>query len=162
MIRAALKDAFKGTKFSVRCSRGSAIDIRWIDGPTTHDVEAVANLYRGGGFDGMQDLRYSIQTFLTTESGAEKVQFGADFVFCHREYSQQALDIARAGITRITGKPCKLTAWPGDQSQDDWRTQYHVVVWGEDRQMAAYDGTEDAGRIVHQWLGARTLTGITD
>lgn len=45
-VRAALKAAFPGIKFSVRAesfSMGSAVRIAWVDGPTTKQVEKVSN-----------------------------------------------------------------------------------------------------------------------
>jgi hypothetical protein len=89
MIRAALKTSFPGVKFSVRQGGGSSVDVEWTDGPTGAAVDAVCQLYRGGGFDGMQDLRYSVQTVLTTDKGAELVQFAHDFVFTRRNFSDE-------------------------------------------------------------------------
>jgi len=39
-VRAALKAAFPGVRFSVRVDSG-AVTVRWLDGPTRADVEAV-------------------------------------------------------------------------------------------------------------------------
>jgi len=58
-IRIELKKVFPKTKFSVTTDRfagGDAIRIRWNDGPTTEQVEAISNKYEAGSFDGSQDL----------------------------------------------------------------------------------------------------------
>lgn len=57
-MRAELKAAFPGVKFSVRArtaSMMSAIDVAWTDGPTDAAVKAVASKYQYGHFDGMDD-----------------------------------------------------------------------------------------------------------
>lgn len=109
LIRAALKRAFPGFKFSVRSSKysmGASIDIKWEDGPTTKEVEQVTDQYRGGGFDGMIDYAYSLRSWLLPDGsavpaeryrphelsekidppceGARLVSFGGDYVHCHR------------------------------------------------------------------------------
>lgn len=116
LIRAALKDAFPGVTFSVR-SDGSAIRVSWVDGPKSKDVDAITSQYRGGGFDGMIDMAYSVTRWLaqdgtvslarsegTTGSAgvheerigsahhpsAVEVQFMADYVSNSREHSKEA------------------------------------------------------------------------
>lgn len=44
-IRKELKEKFPFTKFSVRCSRGSSIDVSWTDFPTTKAVEEIVSKY---------------------------------------------------------------------------------------------------------------------
>lgn len=83
MIRKSLKEAFPGVKFSVRGSRGSAINIGWTDGPNTRQVKTVTGRFVGGYFDPMDDSQHSI----TTKLDGQPVQFSADFIFHDREYS---------------------------------------------------------------------------
>lgn len=124
LVRAALKKAFPGIKFSVRSdvyAGGASIRVRWTDGPSQSAVKAVAGCYAGGGFDGMIDMAYSTTAWLlpdgsatfaaspgTTGSmgvhspydhaapaeGARRVRFGADFVFCDKEYSLETYTAA--------------------------------------------------------------------
>ena len=57
-IRTELKRAFPGVKFSVRSDSyagGNAVRISWTDGPTSEQVEKIADKYSGGSFDGMTD-----------------------------------------------------------------------------------------------------------
>jgi hypothetical protein len=63
LIRAKVKTVFPNIKFSVKISRysgGSSIDINWTDGPTTKQVDAVLEEYRGDYFDGMIDYHGGI------------------------------------------------------------------------------------------------------
>jgi rubrerythrin len=58
-VRAVLKKKFPSIKFSVRSESfagGNAVNVRWVDGPTTKDVDDVAKDYQSGHFDGMRDL----------------------------------------------------------------------------------------------------------
>jgi hypothetical protein len=115
LIRAALKRSFPTTKFSVRCSRGSAIYVEYTDGPALALVKPVADQFRGGHFDGSIDMRIGHTSWLlpdgtatvasnpgTEGSGgyipahrewmpspdAKLVHFGADFVFVQRRMSE--------------------------------------------------------------------------
>jgi hypothetical protein len=57
-IRADLKAAFPGVKFSVRSrtySMGSSVDVSYAGGPETSAVRDVAERYQGIGFDGSDD-----------------------------------------------------------------------------------------------------------
>jgi hypothetical protein len=57
-IRIELKAAFPAVKFSVKSRRfsgGDAIDVRWTDGPTADQVDAIVQRYAAGRFDGMTD-----------------------------------------------------------------------------------------------------------
>jgi hypothetical protein len=85
-VRTALKAAFPGQKFSVRSdsySGGASIRVRWTDGPARRDVERVAKEFAGATFDGMIDLK----SYHTSEFKGEQVHWGADFVFCDRDLS---------------------------------------------------------------------------
>ncbi|PZN48827.1 MAG: hypothetical protein DIU65_15495 [Proteobacteria bacterium] len=79
-IRALLKRAFPGVKFSVRRERYSTINIRWSGGPDLKEVWAITDRFRLGYFDGMTDCYYLDENnvWATTFGGAE-------YVFCQRE-----------------------------------------------------------------------------
>ena len=58
-IRAELKEAFPGIKFSVKSegfSGGDAVNIRYWDAIPTKEVEAITDRYQYGHFDGMTDM----------------------------------------------------------------------------------------------------------
>jgi hypothetical protein len=90
-MRIELARAFPGVKFSVksrRFSMGDAIDVRWIDGPVSDQVDAIIDRYSAGSFDGMQDLyEYS--------RDAWKDAFGdSKYVNSSRDSSDKAVESA--------------------------------------------------------------------
>lgn len=118
LVRKALKKSFPETKFSARSKSyagGASIDVRWTDGPQWEEVTSVVYPYQGAGFDGMIDLKFYIEHYITADgevhlartpgtSGsrgiypsedntasipddARRVQFGADHIFCYRDVS---------------------------------------------------------------------------
>lgn len=87
-IRIELKRAYPGVKFSVRSSRSSSIHIRWEDGPTQHEVDAVVDKFSNGRFDGMTDCYEHRRSPWTAVFG------GVNYVCTSREISDQLLDRA--------------------------------------------------------------------
>jgi hypothetical protein len=69
MVRKALKAAFPETKFSVR-STSSSVGVRWQDGPTQKEVDAVADQFETRGFDGSIDLSHSYSLWLYPDGTA--------------------------------------------------------------------------------------------
>ena len=122
LVRAALKAAFPGVKFSVRSdsySGGASIRVGWTDGPTEDAVEGTTGGYRGASFDGMQDLKTHHDTVLVGPGGTvEVVHFGADFIFTDRKLSEAYLAELRPhaeaildGYAGTYGKPFDLNGW---------------------------------------------------
>jgi hypothetical protein len=100
MVRKALKESFPGVKFSVRSSSysgGASIRVGWIDGPNSNQVERVAHVFKGAYFDGMIDYKGSTYSMID----GEQVSFGADFIFCNRDYSDASIQRA---IDRVYNK----------------------------------------------------------
>jgi hypothetical protein len=61
-LRQELAIAFPKTKFSVRSDSASmtnSVNYRWSLGPTAKDVAGIADKYKYGRFDGMQDLAFN-------------------------------------------------------------------------------------------------------
>lgn len=90
LIRAALKEAFPGVKFSVRSdvySGGASIRVNYTNGPSASQVKGIAQAFQGGYFDGMTDYQ---GTNYNSLDGVE-VRFGADFVFVNRNLTQPVL-----------------------------------------------------------------------
>lgn len=103
LVRKALKEAFPGTKFSVRCSQyagGASMNIGWTDGPSVDQVKAIAGRFEGSYFDGMIDYKGSIYA----EMNGEPVQFGGDFIFYQRECTPECLAEARAKYEALDGQ----------------------------------------------------------
>ena len=98
-IRAALKAAFPGRKFSVRKSSGSAVCIDWTDGPTVEQVQAVSRKFELEGFDGMTDMRYDIPL---TIDGREV--FGGGLILEQRSISNEWRAEILAEFERITAR----------------------------------------------------------
>lgn len=70
ILRYELARRYPGTKFSVRLERysgGSSVDVRWTDGPTWKEIQALADSLEGAGFDGMVDLEYHNNHWLTPQ-----------------------------------------------------------------------------------------------
>lgn len=90
-IRIELGRAFPGVKFSVKSRRfsgGDAIDVRWVDGPVTKQVDRIINKYSAGHFDG-QDDSYNYT------ADAWNHAFGdAKYVHSSRDLSDKAIDSA--------------------------------------------------------------------
>lgn len=99
LVRAALKAAFPGTRFSVRTDSsrgGAAIHVSWMDGPAYDAVAAVARDYEGASFDARIDLKSHHPRVMN----GELVQLMADFVLLHRTFSGEALRAAAAEVAR--------------------------------------------------------------
>ena len=117
-LRTLLKEHFPEQKFSVRSnsySGGSSIDVRWENGVSLTSVEQIVKQYEGAGFDGSIDLKYYHTHYLltngkiilgrsegTTDSagsnpgfkeplppGAKEVHLHCDYIFCHREITEE-------------------------------------------------------------------------
>jgi hypothetical protein len=94
LIRKELKHYFPATKFSVRShsySGGSSINVSWVDGPTSKEVDLIVKRFQGASFDGMIDLKEYHNSFVILEGSTLpiEVHYGADFVFTNREFSPE-------------------------------------------------------------------------
>lgn len=168
VLRKALRAAFPSTKFSVRSktySGGASIDVSYTDGPAFADVDAIAQGFAGGGFDGSIDLAYHNDSWLLPDGSAslahtsgtsssrscvaplttdpphpsaQLVRFGADYVFVSRSYSEPVMGAALASIMTEMGT--------SDPEQ-----------YGYCRRLDVRDGS--AYEFAHRVLHARDLRG---
>jgi len=95
-IRTELARAFPGVAFSVKSKRfsmGDSVDVRWTDGPTTKQVDAIINRYSAGSFDGMTDS-YTYDHCAWTDAFGD-----AKYVHSTRSYSDNMV----ASILRRIG-----------------------------------------------------------
>lgn len=94
-LRKLLKDAFPGIKFSVRSrsfAGGNAIDVEWTDGPTSGQVDAIADRFEAGKFDGMTD-------YYNYEPEAWNTIFGSTkYMTTRRNYSDALIGKAIAEL----------------------------------------------------------------
>ena len=90
LVRKALREAYPGIKFAVRCSRysmGQSIDVSWTDGPTKAMVQPLLSKFGSKSFDGMDDSTH----YHTQEYAGDTVSFGADYVTGDRLHSADFL-----------------------------------------------------------------------
>jgi hypothetical protein len=160
LIRAALKKAFPGVKFSVRSSTysmGASIDVGWTDGPCAKAVEAVTGCYAGANFDGMIDLKNTFTSWLmpdgsacvASDSGttgsmgtipptrnwmpdpeAKLVHFGANFVFCQRKHSPALVNRVRE---RLAAKGYPVEAIEVVVSDYDGAAHWKLIDYSKPR-----------------------------
>lgn len=97
-IRIELARAFPGVKFSVKSRRfsgGDAIDVSWVDGPQSCQVDEIIGRYSAGSFNGMEDIyEYSRDAWIEA--------FG-DAKYVHSSRSMSDAAIAKA-IRLVSGK----------------------------------------------------------
>lgn len=130
LIRVQLKKHFPACKFWVTSdtySGGASIDIHWIDGPASKEVEKITNGFNGAEFDGMVDLKsynaawllpdgsavfaeyaQDSQTTIHTTSPhpqAQRVHFGADYIFTHRHFTPAFAKPVIRAVCESFGKP---------------------------------------------------------
>jgi hypothetical protein len=97
-IRKELKAAFPGVKFSVvseKYAGGNSINVRYEDGPAVAEVEAIANKYAVGNFDGMTDCYNYEASYWADAFG------GSKFIFVGRDFSDESV---AAGIAAVVEK----------------------------------------------------------
>ncbi len=152
MIRADLKRHFPSTKFSVRSksySGGSSITVSWTDGPTAKQVEAIAQRRKGADFDGMQDLKtYHKDLLLHADGSVEQVHYGADYVFCNRDYTDYA-----GNLTTLAKRVC--ASYVGLTYSPDWKSQHVGGEWMDtfvDKILARIDFRSQAVDTVELYL----------
>ena len=107
MIRAALKVAFPGFKFSVRCesfSGGSAVTVRYNDGPHADAVEMIAKQFGcRGGLDQSDCPMYETGDLKITADG-ELVQYNySGFVSVVRDFSPAVIEMMNARFEAVMG-----------------------------------------------------------
>lgn len=97
-IRAELKKHFPKTKFSVRKQYYSSYHVSWTNGPTVDEVESIINKYETSRFDSYTDYHYS------DTSPFNVVYGGADYVFTHRQYSDEIIALAIKSLIEKYGE----------------------------------------------------------
>lgn len=106
-MRAMLKAAWPKVKFSVRSesfSGGNAVRVSWTDGPATKDVDAIANRFSPGWFDGMTDS-YQYKTSPWSDT------FGsAKYISTSRNYSLAMIERSIASLVAEYGDKNAVTA----------------------------------------------------
>lgn len=165
LLRAALKRKFPAVKFGIRSkvySGGASIRVSWTNGPTEQAVDEIAHQFAGGGFDGSIDMAYHVDHWLLPDGStvashspgtegsrgyvpridnpkphpdAIPVSFGANFIFCDRDLTDEYIAKCEAAWSKLSGEEqCKLLNHP------DFPRGYHF--------------TDNPGRALASFLGA--------
>lgn len=128
-IRVELKAAFPGIKFSVTTSKfsmGNSLSVRWTDGPSEVQVEAITDKYRAGSFDGMTDC-------YNYDSSDWKNAFG-DAKYLHVSRSHSDAIVARV-LARVCAQydvvevPSVATLRRGDLRSLNGVSDFDREVW---------------------------------
>ena len=113
-LRAELKAAFPGIKFSVRVRHHSSIDIGWQDGPTDDEVTSITCKYKWGTFDSMTDCAGHKENDVFTP-----IFGGARFVSTNREISDGTRETLMRSYCHLHG-----IARTADRNQRDANGEY--------------------------------------
>jgi hypothetical protein len=91
LLKRELREAFPGTTFSMRLSRGTgygSVNVRWADGPSYREVERVAGRWEGKSFDGMTDsTSYHRRQVGTAKDGTPLIS-GLGYVLLNHDMSE--------------------------------------------------------------------------
>lgn len=124
-IRATLKKAFPGVKFSVRSktySMGDSVYVSWTDGPLEEDVNRILERFESGYYDGMQDM----YVFTGYEWEGQTI-VGAKYISCGRTLSPER----RAKIEAKLQEEFTPDCW-GCFLKSDWtEAERQLIVSGE-------------------------------
>lgn len=126
-IRATLKKAFPGVKFSVTSSTysmGSSVYASWTDGPMSSQVDAILNRFKSGSFDGMQDMYVS-----TGYEWEGQIVSGAKYVSGSRQMTPER----RARILARLNESCAAD-WHGDYRVYEWEQAEQELIEGRELQ----------------------------
>lgn len=150
-LRAELKAAFPGIKFSVRTSYfsgGNSIDISWNFGPTVDAVRAISHKYQYGRFDGMTDSSWTEDTVVSLPSGEVKTLGGAKFVHEDRDFRTSPKDWKSASdfLEKVQREICALSGveYKGRET----------IVFGQ----ADWDRQGEVGSVVYRLLARTDLS----
>lgn len=107
-IRKELKRVFPTVKFSVRKAHYGSVDVSWLDGPRTKEVDKIVSKYRSGHFNGMEDIYETHSTSFNAVFG------GAKYAFCQRSISVARFKEAASHIAVECGLPVLVVQDAGD------------------------------------------------
>lgn len=108
-IRQVLKVAFSGTKFSVTISiysMGSSVRISWMDGPTTPEVDRVAERFSSKSFDGMDDSTHYHDQVVD----GQRVSYSG-YLSTSRKHSEELRALAKRRAALIGEENVHVVLW---------------------------------------------------
>ena len=145
LVRAALKEAFPGVKFSVKSSTyagGASINVAYTDGPSASQVEGITSAFQGSYFDGMTDYKGSNYNSLD----GQPVRFGADFIFVNRKFTAPLLTGVVVDVCNKYGFDNEILIDGGGQ----YFGAYIKEVGPNADSLARGFSTQDIDRIIRQ------------
>lgn len=146
LVRRALRDAFPGVAFSVRCGRGTGsawIAVEYTDGPLVADVEAITRRFQGEQFNGMTDMYDTLGTTLLAVPGAEmpeEVRFVCSGINVSRDFTPAAVAWTLAEVERVRLR--YRMRWQDDDVQTLEMRHGDVLHFGPDDRAVPYYGGE--------------------
>ncbi len=161
LIREALKVAFPGVKFSVTSdsfANGTAVDIRYTNGPSRKQVEQVYAPFISGYFNSAEDMyEYHREATKVDDSGKLlRLSFGAKYIHEHRSYSPaygfflNSLDLRQAPT--LAEQFAAFYEWHRAQ-------RYNMVTsWGENAGTYTVS-SNSAGHDLERFAEALTVQG---
>lgn len=131
-LKAELVAKFPGVKFSVRGDHNS-INVKYTDGPSKDDVETIANKYKDGHFNGMEDIHeYDNSAY---GKAFDLVCGRVLYMSVERSYSaetmQSAVDAVSTRYSNETPLEVKVSSYDGHAYiEHDWtRESQHRDVY---------------------------------
>lgn len=103
-LREELSRTWPGVKFTVRSesfSGGDAVNVGWLLGPTYAEVVKVADKYKYGSFDGMDDSYNDDRSAGSAAVG--KVLGQAKYVHCSRGFGDDVWELLERGLCELQG-----------------------------------------------------------
>lgn len=122
-IRADLKKHFKGVKFSVITRGYDSVSVKYTDGPTRKEVEAVLAKWESGFFDGMSD---SYQ-FVRTAFG--EVFNTIRYVFVERDNSNETISEVIGNYNAQYGTSYTITEYNSGNLQYEVTRVIRNILW---------------------------------
>lgn len=123
-IRIVLKREFPSIKFSVKSDYNS-VNINWTDGPTAKQVEEKTSLFKGGHFNGMEDIYEDKTDAFNDAFGSVK------YIFTRRDYANSLYGTLRGDI---------LKASPGQTGYDYDRLTHQALSGCDMTGKGSYEG----------------------
>ncbi|MDY7528385.1 MULTISPECIES: LPD29 domain-containing protein [unclassified Cryobacterium] len=155
LVRAALKNAFPGVKFSVRMSTGTAVawmNVSYSDGPTELEVRAITGHYEGRHFNGMTDGYDDAGTVLVAGDGEEmprEVRYCCDGINSHRNYTAAGYRAAQNLISTDSDRKDLVLFTPEGNPIDNATLPDGLYVAGHYIEYV-YSPTQVAQEILHR------------
>lgn len=135
-LRKHLKAVFPGFRFSVTMTRGTGhgwLNVRWNDGPTADEVNAITRLYQSEYFDGRDDGYHPTGNTITVAD--EEVYPNSRGINTHRNFTEAAYDYAR-----------ERTGHTGDAAMGD------VIEDGQGFHVAVVRYPSNETQALREWL----------